>query len=43
MKEKYITPEMEIVEFETGDIITASGGGDNVQPETPIVPFSDGF
>lgn len=25
MKERYETPEMEIVEFETEDIITASG------------------
>lgn len=27
MKEIYETPEMEIVEFETEDVITASGGG----------------
>lgn len=27
MKEKYTTPEMEIIEFEVEDIITASGGG----------------
>lgn len=33
MKEKYETPEMEIVEFETEDVITASGLGD-----TPFVP-----
>lgn len=26
MKEEYITPEMEIVEFETEDVITASDG-----------------
>lgn len=26
MKKEYHTPEMEIVEFETEDIITASGG-----------------
>ena len=32
MKERYETPEMEIVEFETEDIITQS---------TPIVPFED--
>jgi len=25
MKEKYTTPEMEIIEFEVEDIITASG------------------
>ena len=31
MKERYETPEMEIVEFETEDVITSSGeigGGD---------------
>lgn len=28
MLEKYETPEMEIVEFETEDIITTSGGVD---------------
>lgn len=31
MKEKYETPEMEIIEFETEDVITTSneiGGGD---------------
>lgn len=31
MKEIYETPEMEVVEFETEDIITASG-------ELPFVP-----
>ena len=31
---KYETPEMEVVEFETEDIITAS----NDLPEIPIVP-----
>ena len=36
MKERYETPEMEIVEFETEDIITTSGA-----PETPIVPYSE--
>lgn len=35
MKERYETPEMEIVEFETEDIITTSG-----VLETPFVPFS---
>ena len=34
MKERYETPEMEIVEFETEDIITTSG-----DPETPFVAF----
>ena len=38
MKEKYNTPEMEIVEFEAEDIITTSGGVD----ELPFVPFSMG-
>ena len=34
MKERYETPEMEIVEFETEDIITTSGGqGPNDLPE----------
>ena len=28
MKETYITPEMEIIEFETEDVITTSGGYD---------------
>ena len=28
MKEKYVTPEMEIVEFDAEDIITTSGGLD---------------
>lgn len=31
MKEKYVAPEMEVVEFETEDIITTSG-------ETPFAP-----
>lgn len=35
MKERYETPEMEIVEFETEDIIITSG-----DPENPFVPFS---
>lgn len=35
MKEKYTAPEMEVVEFETEDIITTSG-------ETPIVPAEPG-
>ena len=26
MEKKYITPEMEITEFETEDVITTSGG-----------------
>ena len=41
MKEAYVTPEMEIVSFETEDVITASGGGllDPNDPwELPIDP-----
>lgn len=30
MKERYETPEMEIVEFETEDIITMSGNGNDL-------------
>lgn len=30
--EKYVSPEMEIVLFETEDIITTSGIGDNDEP-----------
>ena len=36
MKEKYETPEMEVVEFEAEDIITTSGMGG----ETDFVPLS---
>lgn len=37
MKERYETPEMEIVEFETEDIITSSGNADdNCLPGMPI-------
>ena len=35
MKEKYTTPEMEIIEFEVEDIITASGDPD--QDELPTI------
>ena len=35
MKEKYTTPEMEIIEFEVEDIITASGDPDELPPLTP--------
>lgn len=38
MKERYEVPKMEIVKFETEDIITTSGG---VPGETEIVFFSD--
>ena len=37
MKERYETPEMEIVKFETEDIIRTSG--DNSDPELPFVSF----
>ena len=37
MKERYETPEMEIVEFETEDIITTSGNDD--LPGMPISQF----
>ena len=37
MKERYETPELEIVEFETEDIITTSGLQDeNALPEVGI-------
>lgn len=36
MKERYETPEMEIVEFETEDIITTSGDDNNKLPVIPI-------
>lgn len=37
MKERYETPEMEIVEFETENIITMSGNADdNCLPGMPI-------
>lgn len=38
MREEYTTPEMEIVEFETEDIITTSGDQDPgiTLPELPI-------
>ena len=36
MKERYETPEMEIVEFETEDIITTSESKD--PDELPIIP-----
>ena len=37
MKEAYVTPEMEIVSFETEDVITASGPWDPSDPwELPL-------
>ncbi len=31
-KKQYVTPEMEITEFDTEDVITTSGGQPNGQP-----------
>ena len=36
MKEKYVRPEMEVVEFETEDVIRTSG------TSTPEAPYSFG-
>ena len=36
MKEKYKKPEIEIVEFETEDVITTSRGGDGGSQDTWI-------
>lgn len=36
-KEKYLTPEMEIIKFETEDIITTSGEDPYEDIETPIL------
>lgn len=40
MKERYETPEMEIVEFETEDIITTSGGSTEFG-EVQMAPFGN--
>ena len=32
MNKKYVTPEIEITEFETEDVITASGGNNPYNP-----------
>ena len=37
MKEEYIAPEIEIVEFETEDIMSTS----NDTPELPFIPFEE--
>lgn len=39
MMEQYIKPEMEIVTFDTEDIITTSGNG-KPSYELPVVPFA---
>ena len=39
---RYVTPEMEIIEFEAEDVITISGEYDYGQPdeaELPIIPI----
>ena len=36
---KYVTPEMEITEFDTEDVITTSGDGSDDDPVTPEIPF----
>lgn len=36
---KYVTPEMDITEFDTEDIITTSGGDSNDDLVTPEIPF----
>ena len=36
MMEKYEALEMEVIEFDTEDVITTSGGGDIELPEEPI-------
>ena len=38
MKDIYETPEMEIVEFETEDVITTSGGEGIDTPFEPVNP-----
>lgn len=41
MKERYETPQMEIVEFETEDIITTSGNQGHNDPDgTLTIPIS---
>ena len=37
-QKEYITPEMEITEFETEDVITTSSGGSSI-PELPEQVF----
>ncbi len=38
---EYVTPEMEISEFEAEDVITTSGNGTpNDDPVTPEIPFA---
>lgn len=37
-QKEYITPEMEITEFETEDVITTSGGGNGNGSRIPELP-----
>lgn len=38
---EYVTPEMEISEFEVEDVITTSGNGTTkYDPVTPEIPFA---
>ena len=37
MKNTYTTPEMEVIAFESEDIITTSGVPTEIENETPIV------
>ncbi len=37
-QKEYITPEMEITEFETEDVITTSGGGNGNGSSIPELP-----
>lgn len=38
MEKNYVTPEMEITEFETEDVITTSDTSGNPAPELPEIP-----
>lgn len=40
MKETYVEAEMEIIEFESEDVIRTSSGTSG-PPETPFVPFGE--
>lgn len=35
-KEKYVSAEMEVICFETEDVITTSGGGEDWTPDQPL-------
>ena len=38
MKEIYTTPEIEVIEFESEDVITTSGGIDDIIPDINELP-----